>query len=245
LISSKLIFRKAHRWLGLLVGLQILFWVASGLYFAVVPFDQVTGDHNKAEPSATNFAFTPLVSPQQPIAELVTVYGPSIQVRSASLRQLLGRNVYEIQFDLGGDSRVRLADAETGSLLPAVTEAQALAIARAGFLPTDEVRGIAYLEEVEPGHEYRRGALPVWQVSFDDAENTRIYVAAETGILVTHRNDTWRIFDFFWMLHIMDFDARDDFHTPLLQWASVLSLIIIVSGFVLWAMTTSLFRRRP
>ncbi len=245
MISSKLFFRKAHRWLGLLVGLQILFWVASGLYFAVAPFDEVTGDHNKARPIAVNFAFTSLVSPQQPIAELVKTYGPSVQVRSVSLRQLLGRNVYELQFDVGGDSVVRLADAGDGFLLPAIGEAQALAIARAGFVPTDEVRKIAYLEEVEPGHEYRRGALPAWQVSFNDAENTRVYVAAETGILVTHRNDTWRWFDFFWMLHIMDFDARDDFHTPLLQLASVLSLVIIFSGFILWALTTSLFRRRP
>ena len=49
---------------------------------------------------------------------------------------------------------------------------------------------------------------------------------------------------FLWMLHIMDFDTRDDFNHPLLQIAAALGLIIALSGVVFWAMTTRLFRRR-
>lgn len=40
----------------------------------------------------------------------------------------------------------------------------------------------------------------------------------------------------------MDFEQREDFNTWLLQIAAVLGIITIVSGFILWAMTTSLFR---
>jgi hypothetical protein len=46
------------------------------------------------------------------------------------------------------------------------------------------------------------------------------------------------------MLHIMDFDTRDDFNHRLLQIAAALGLIIALSGLVFWAMTTRLFRRR-
>ena len=63
------------------------------------------------------------------------------------------------------------------------------------------------------------------------------------GELLARRTDRWRIFDFLWMLHIMDFDTRDDFNHPLLQLAAVLGLIIALSGVVFWAMTTRLFRR--
>ena len=52
------------------------------------------------------------------------------------------------------------------------------------------------------------------------------------------------MFDFFWMLHIMDFDEREDFNHPLLQIAAALGLIIALSGVVLWVLTTRLFRRR-
>jgi hypothetical protein len=43
----------------------------------------------------------------------------------------------------------------------------------------------------------------------------------------------------------MDFDTRDDFNHPLLQVAAFLGLLVALGGFVLWALTTRLFRRRP
>jgi len=62
--------------------------------------------------------------------------------------------------------------------------------------------------------------------------------------LLARRTTRWRIFDFLWMLHIMDFDTRDDFNTPLLQIAAGLGFVVGLSGLVFWALTTRLFRRR-
>ena len=38
-------FRKIHRWLGVLMALQILAWMASGLYFALFPIETIRGEH--------------------------------------------------------------------------------------------------------------------------------------------------------------------------------------------------------
>jgi hypothetical protein len=46
------------------------------------------------------------------------------------------------------------------------------------------------------------------------------------------------------MLHIMDFDAREDFNHPLLQISAALGLVIALSGVALWAMTTRVLRRK-
>ena len=70
-----------------------------------------------------------------------------------------------------------------------------------------------------------------------------MYLDPWTGDLLARRTDRWRIFDFLWMLHIMDFDTRDDFNHPLLQIAALLGLIVALGGFVLWALTTPVFRR--
>ena len=47
-----------------------------------------------------------------------------------------------------------------------------------------------------------------------------------------------------WMLHIMDFDERDDFNTPLLQISALLGLILALTGLIYWALTTRVLRRR-
>ena len=36
--------RKTHRYLGLLIGIQFLFWTISGLYFSWTNIDQIHGD---------------------------------------------------------------------------------------------------------------------------------------------------------------------------------------------------------
>ena len=40
-------FRKAHRFLGIFIGIQFLFWTISGLYFSWTDIDKIHGDHYK------------------------------------------------------------------------------------------------------------------------------------------------------------------------------------------------------
>ena len=51
--------------------------------------------------------------------------------------------------------------------------------------------------------------------------------------LVARRSATWRIYDFLWSLHIMDYSERDNFNNPLVITAAVIAFALAVSGFVL------------
>jgi len=236
--------RKAHRWLGLLIGIQLLLWTVSGLYFSLIPIETVRGEDRVRESEPVNFSHTPLASPRLAIDALLAQTGLSTQVRGLQLRRVLGEPVYEIRYDLGGEHRTLLADARDGSPLPPVDRAGAIELAREDFAGDDPVVDAEYIEQVAGDDEYRGGPLPAWRVSFDDADSTRIYVDASLARVTARRNTTWRIFDFLWMLHIMDFEEREDFNTNLLQVFAGLGVVTILSGFVLWVMTTSLFRRR-
>ena len=73
----------------------------------------------------------------------------------------------------------------------------------------------------------------------------------ETGALVRIRNARWRVFDFLWMLHTMDYRGRDDINNLVLRAFSVLGLVTIASGFVLFWLTSRRYldgrraKRRP
>ena len=56
---------------------------------------------------------------------------------------------------------------------------------------------------------------------------------ANTGLIDARRNDMWRLFDFFWMLHIMDYQEREDFNHPLLIGAAGLALSVVIFGMAL------------
>jgi hypothetical protein len=242
--TAKYWIRKSHRWLSLLIGIQVLFWMLSGFYFALIPIESIRGEDRVSEREPENFAHTPLASPQLAIAQLLKRSGASLQVRKLQLRRVLEVPVYEISYDLGGESHSVLADARDGQLLAPVDREQATAIAEQDFAPNAAVLSVDYVENVGVDDEYRSGPLPAWRVGFDDDDSTRLYVSAELARVTARRNTSWRIFDFLWMLHIMDFDARDNFNTLLLQVFAALGLIIVISGFILWGITTSLFRSR-
>ncbi len=86
--------------------------------------------------------------------------------------------------------------------------------------------------------------MPVWRVDFSTPESLRLYVDPWTAEIVARRTARWRLFDFLWMLHIMDFSERDDFNTPLLQVAAALGLIVALSGVIFWAITARLPGRK-
>jgi uncharacterized iron-regulated membrane protein len=78
-----------------------------------------------------------------------------------------------------------------------------------------------------------RGAGAVWRAEFDDAARTTLYFAAHDGRLVAARNSTWRWFDFFWMLHTMDYRGRDNFNNPLVITVGTAALWLALSGLLL------------
>ncbi len=82
---------------------------------------------------------------------------------------------------------------------------------------------------------------PVWQLTFNDFVNTTFYIHPYNGQLLTIRSDIWRLFDFVWMLHIMDYDTRDDFNNPLLISFAASALIFTITGIIL---LFQVFRRR-
>ena len=67
----------------------------------------------------------------------------------------------------------------------------------------------------------------------------RLYFDAETGQLLTRRTRLWRVYDFMWMLHIMDYQGREDFNHPLVQIAAGLGLSVAISGILLVVYRTS------
>ena len=54
--------RKAHRFLGIFLGIQFLFWTISGLYFSWTNLDEIHGDHYK-NLEMKPLAFDNLISP--------------------------------------------------------------------------------------------------------------------------------------------------------------------------------------
>ena len=77
------------------------------------------------------------------------------------------------------------------------------------------------------------GRGDLWRVQFDDALGTRLYFDGPSGEFLTHRNEAWVWYDFFWRLHIMDYAEGEDFNGTLLRGASIVAWGLVIAGAVL------------
>jgi len=233
-------YRKIHRWLGLVVGIQLLLWTVGGLFFSLNSIAKVRGETE--EPESTPLEFAAPASPAPALSELLLDH-PRAEIQTVLLRRHLDGAIYEITFLEDGEPHWALADVSTGELRTNVDRDEAEAIARRAYVPDSPLADISLVTEAGPGSEYRERPLPAYRVTFDDPLGTRLYVSVERGVVSARRNDRWRLFDFLWMLHIMDYQGRDNFNTLLLQAVSALGLVTVLSGFVLAAATSPRIRR--
>lgn len=224
-LRSQRFWRALHLWLSLLLSLQIIAWFGSGLLMAWLPIEQVRGNHLLNEAATADWQQVQL-SPAQALSKLQAIV-PAVSPAQLSLTQRGSQPVYQWQ---SGQHRYYL-DANSGQLLAPLTAAEA------SDLALQRYRGDAKLPQAEllpqiPA-EARGLTAPVWQLRFQDQENTVFYLHANTGQLLKVRTDRWRLFDFVWMLHIMDYQEREDFNHGLLIASSALALLFSLSGVVL------------
>lgn len=211
-----------HKWLALVVALQVLAWFASGLFMVMSPIARVRSEHNIREVAPTDLrAVGPLIGAEQAMA------AAGVPVSRLELAEIAGRTVWRI--DSAGKP-FALIDAKTGAPLAPLDEKFAREIAAADFSGAGKIASAKYFGASDkPPIEYR-GALPVWQIVFDDKGKTHIYVQALTGKVAARRSGLWRAYDFLWSLHTMDWVGRDNFNNPQVILFTVLSLVMAITG---------------
>lgn len=219
--------RKSHRYLGIFIGIQFLMWTVSGLYFSWTNIDSIHGDqYHKANHVFP--AYSNLISPTQ--------IKPSVKVQSIELRHINNKPYYWI-------NKNQLYNAETGIIKNGITKQEALAVANNNIKSDLKIVDIQLIKNTAKDHEYREHLLPAYVISYDEPNNLKVYVSAIDGKLQTIRHRDWRWFDFLWMTHTMDYEGRDNINNIILRIFSVLGLITVLSGFLLWYISSPSIRK--
>lgn len=214
--------RFIHKWAGLFLALQILLWILGGVVMSVIPLDKVHGNHLATK------VLTSTPDNSQHLYSIDTLRLNIIApITNIAYTQILDEPYYAFK-TVEGD---KLFHALTGDPFNTITSVQAIQIAQQHYLGDGEIASHSLLDKAP--REASRNVGPIWQVQFDDTWNTTLYISPKTGTLTTIRSDLWRIFDFFWMLHIMDYDERENFNNPILITFSISALLFTLTGIVL------------
>ena len=92
------------------------------------------------------------------------------------------------------------------------------------------------ISQEAPGSEYRGRDLPLYKIESSDenSKNINVYVDPYSAKIVAIRSNQWRIWDFMWGIHIMDWNERDNIGNIFLKVFSILALLSALSGIYLF-----------
>ena len=199
-----------------------MIWTLSGLYMTVVHIDIIHGDHfiRHARPTPVNLS--EVVSP-------MTVARAAPNAQQVRLTTLLGRPLY-VASTPSGD---RLFDARDGMPVSPPSREVIRRAAEEWFTGPERMQSLELITSI-PG-EIRGREPPIWRAEFAGWNKPTLYLSPATGQLVSRRHELWRIFDFVWMLHIMEYETRDNVNNWLLRAFTLLALATVLSGaWLLW-----------
>ncbi len=222
-MKVKPLVQRIHLWAGLILGVQVLLWMASGVVMSWFPIELVRGEN-------AAFISPPIELEAQAYASPGGIIAQAPGATSVELKRFLGRTVY-LASNAGG--AMAMFDASTGERLTPLKEGDARRIAKQDFVGDGKIISARLINF--PPQEYRR-ETPVWRVDFDDKRNTRLYISPASGDVRARRNDVWRLYDFFWMLHIMDYEERENFNNPLVMTAAAAGFVFALSGLIIVVM---------
>ncbi len=219
--------KTVHKWLSLVVGIQLIIWLATGLYFNLMDHENATGNAQRErvehDGNIQDFALLPVDKLTQP------------EPQSVQLIWILGKPYYQLNYDESPHSYQKnnrvVVDASNGVefKLNAETAEQ---IAQLSFKSKEDTTILAELMS-PPIDELPSERNTLWKVSINDSADTHVYIDPQTGKVVAHINDDRRLRDLMFMLHFMDYTNKGGFNHWLIILFAIATLMLASTG-MLW-----------
>lgn len=207
---------RLHLWTSIALGLQLLLWSVSGLYFSLWGHHALMAHQHFQQPNyraaVPNLAY---------IRDIPRMSDP-IE------RQVLVPRGQRWQWRVTTSQHTYYLDANSlEKWRTSVEEAQQMA--SLSYLGSGNLKHVHLYEHGHPDLIGRSDAM--YEVAFSDTLRTRAYVSVDTGDVLTHRNKYWRLHDWMFRLHFMDYTGKRDFNN---------SLIVFFAGGTIWFALTGI-----
>ena len=213
--------RSFHKYLSLIISIQLLLWTISGIYFAFNKIELVRGEQYIIEdnPSALDIESLNISSNTKGIEVFKRLNQWIVKVEMNAgfkYQDLLGNEVYE----LSPNQAIEVVKLKTT------------------LSPIDAIK----INESSARSEFRGRSLPIYKIKTNSSDDTNVYVDVMSGKIVAIRSDSWRVWDFLWGAHIIDYRERDNINNILLKIFSILALLSSLSGIALFFNTIKKLR---
>lgn len=230
-----------HRWLALIIGLQLLLWIVSGLALNLIP-SSVFNTELHRKPIETS-AISLVNSGQTKLASLSALAAKLMDKHliSVELTLLFDEPMYQVQLiDKGQLDGPHLAYYWAKDLSPVSLSLDNLSLLARNSYQANAENATSPASFAKPlllptEESAFQTQAPVYLVAVNDEAQTRIYLNGASGEVLAHENSRSTIKQWLFMLHFMDYAPENglSFNHLWIQIIALFSLLLGVSGTAL------------
>ncbi|PKH00647.1 hypothetical protein CXF95_03000 [Paraglaciecola sp. MB-3u-78] len=220
----------------LFIGIQFVIWSMTGAYMVFFDIDYIHGDtlvvnhQDKINPHDIQYSLSTLFS-EYPSAENIR------------LSTFLQQTVYRFVVNTEKGPAQFLLDARSGKTLSPISESKAIAAAHY-YSRLGKVKSVVLITD-NPPFELSLRVLPAWRINFDDFGAPSIYISQATGELVGKRHTFWRLFDWMFRFHVMDYGDAEDVGNWLLFVVAFFAILGCLLGLIMtWFLVVKPFKNK-
>ncbi|NKF51186.1 PepSY domain-containing protein [Shewanella sp. WXL01] len=252
--------RQLHYLVGAVVALQLVIWLATGLYFNLSDGQARKGSVNQQAVAHALANSQPdkdkLLTPLQAAKQLQIL--TSNPWSTLTLKQIGANSVYVFEHQpsryIHQCQQQTMLDAATGEPFR-LSEIAATNIALASFKGAASLADVSLMQA--PIAELPKFCDPLWRITLNHdvkpqlaansapsaaSAQTRVYVHSKTGQVIAHKNADSDLADLMFKLHFMDYLNQGSFNNPFSWIFALLALTLSLSG-AYWVVENIRLRR--
>ncbi|MEW6999630.1 hypothetical protein AADZ86_18215 [Colwelliaceae bacterium BS250] len=226
--------RKIHKWASVLVAIQFLLWLLSGLYFNLMdPVKAHGNSYRSKQQLAEKIDVSQLVAVKRILQQ-------SPQAVNVKLISLVGKPYYLLNHKRGLykhlSNQYSLINALTGELV-SMDSKMVNTLAQASYSGSGDITSTQLI--TAKISEFPKQKNPTWQINFNDALSTSVYIEDKSGRIVGHSDDDKRLADIAFKLHFLDYGNVGGFNNMQNYIFAFLALWLSFTG-IIWTIELAL-----
>ncbi|HET8816412.1 MAG TPA: hypothetical protein VFM61_03070 [Pseudidiomarina sp.] len=211
---------RLHRLLALLLVAQVIIWLVTGFYFSWLGHTDLAGEKYIGAPTQHPIQQPPSIG----VPTLAANYPKALAI---TLRRIGDTPQYSIQLP---NSQI-FVDANSGALWT-TSQQVARAVANSSYIGPGRIVGE---QEVNLAHMLPQQAGAGYAFTFDDSEQTVIYVDKRSATIAGYGNRYSTLTDWMFRLHFMDYSGQRDFNNLWNRSLGLVFLFFCTSGLLIIA----------
>jgi uncharacterized membrane protein YkoI len=209
----------AHRYLGLIIFIQVILWSFSGFFMYFLDFSDLY-----VSPPEKPIDLTAKILSIPDIKNITGNIFPGEKIMLISLKNIAGKLFYNIKTD----KKEFLINQEK-QVLKIVPEEMIKIISSEKYTGKGKIQKIELIEKSK-GNYY--SDVPIYRVTYDDKQKSELFINPGTGELLAKRKALWGFYNTMWEYHLMKYTPSSGLNKKLLLFSAVISLFVSITGFL-------------